>query len=155
MEPNVIWLSGLHEPSSYLTALVQTTCRLKQWALDKSTLFTKVSPFKKAEEIKKKPLYGCFVRGLYIEGAMWDGFNNCLKFQNPKELVSELPLLEILPIEANKLKLKDELVVPVYVTQARKNAMGVGYVFDANLRTEKDPSHWVLQGIGMCLNIDY
>jgi len=26
-EPKVIWLSGLHIPESYLTALIQTTCR--------------------------------------------------------------------------------------------------------------------------------
>jgi len=28
-EPAVIWLSGIHIPESYLTALVQTTCRAK------------------------------------------------------------------------------------------------------------------------------
>lgn len=28
-EPAVIWLSGLHIPESYLTALVQATCRQK------------------------------------------------------------------------------------------------------------------------------
>lgn len=39
-EPKVMWLSGLHIPESYLTALVQTTCRRKKWALDKSTLYT-------------------------------------------------------------------------------------------------------------------
>lgn len=27
-EPAVMWLSGIHIPESYLTALVQTTCRL-------------------------------------------------------------------------------------------------------------------------------
>jgi len=43
----------------------------------------------------------------------------------------------------------------VYVTQARRNAMGVGLVFEAQLRTEEHPSHWVLQGVSMCLNIDY
>merc|ERR1719352_343554 len=42
-EPKVIWLSGLHIPESYLTALVQTTCRSKGWALDKSTMFTNVT----------------------------------------------------------------------------------------------------------------
>ena len=41
-EPSIIWLSGLHIPESYLTALVQTTCRIKGWALDKSTLYTVV-----------------------------------------------------------------------------------------------------------------
>jgi dynein heavy chain len=34
-EPVVMWLSGLHIPESYLTALVQLTCRKNQWALDR------------------------------------------------------------------------------------------------------------------------
>jgi len=32
-------------------------------------MFTKVTKFKKAEEVKKKPDHGCLVRGLYLEGA--------------------------------------------------------------------------------------
>lgn len=42
-EPYVVWLSGLHIPESYLTALVQATCRRNQWPLDKSTLYTSVT----------------------------------------------------------------------------------------------------------------
>ncbi|XP_070206158.1 dynein axonemal heavy chain 10-like, partial [Littorina saxatilis] len=38
VEPSVMWLSGLHIPESYLTALVQATCRMNGWPLDKSTL---------------------------------------------------------------------------------------------------------------------
>jgi hypothetical protein len=41
-DPKVVWLSGLHIPESYITALVQTTCRRRGWALDKSALFTQV-----------------------------------------------------------------------------------------------------------------
>lgn len=41
-EPNVMWLSGLHIPESYLTALVQAACRRRNWPLDRSTLYTKV-----------------------------------------------------------------------------------------------------------------
>jgi hypothetical protein len=44
-EPVVMWLSGLHIPESYLTAMVQTTCRLKNWPLDKSTLYTVVTKY--------------------------------------------------------------------------------------------------------------
>lgn len=33
--------------------------------------------------------------------------------------------------------------------------MGVGYVFQANLRTEEHPSHWILMGVAMTLNVDY
>lgn len=80
-EPAVVWLSGIHIPESYLTALVQTTCRAKEWALDKSTLYTQITKIRNAEEIKKKPEHGCYVRGLYLEGASWDLNKNCLKPQ--------------------------------------------------------------------------
>lgn len=38
-----MWLSGLHIPQSYLTALVQATCRKNGWPLDRSTLYTSVT----------------------------------------------------------------------------------------------------------------
>ena len=45
--------------------------------------------------------------------------------------------------------LRDELPTPVYITQQRRNAMGVGLVFEANLTTKEHFSVWVLQGVGM------
>ena len=66
-----------------------------------------------------------------------------------------MPVIHIVPVEANKLKLKDSLEVPVYVTQLRKNAMGVGLVFMSNLKTNEHPSHWILQGVCLTLNVDY
>ena len=46
-----------------------------------------------------------------------------------------MPIMQIIPVQASKLKLKDSLKTPVYVTQNRKNAMGVGLVFEADLKT--------------------
>ena len=40
-----------------------------------------------------------------------------------------MPLVQIIPTEANRLKLRNSLTTPVYVTQLRRNAMGVGLVF--------------------------
>ena len=68
--------------------------------------------------------------------------------------MTELPVLEIIPIEASKLKLSNTFKAPVYVTQARRNAMGVGLVFEADVTTGEHPSHWILQGVALCLNID-
>ena len=150
-----MWLSGLHIPESYLTALVQTSCRIKGWALDKSTLYTVVTSSRNPELIKKKPEHGCYIQGLYLEGASWDMDKGILVRQQPKELVVEMPIIQIIPAEANKLKIKNNLKTPVYVTQNRKNAMGVGQVFVADLKTTEHPSHWILQGVALVLNVDY
>lgn len=53
-EPGVMWLSGLHIPESYLTALVQATCRRNDWPLDRSTLFTQVTKFQDADEVSER-----------------------------------------------------------------------------------------------------
>ena len=49
-----MWLSGLHIPESYLTALVQATCRRNGWPLDRSTLFTQVTKFQDADEVNER-----------------------------------------------------------------------------------------------------
>ncbi|XP_053336632.1 dynein axonemal heavy chain 10 [Clarias gariepinus] len=153
-EPVVMWLSGLHIPESYLTALVQSTCRKNGWPLDRSTLYTQVTQYKNEEEVTERPDQGCYVCGLYLEGADWEIGQACLVRSKPKSLVVSLPILKVIPIEAHRLKLQNTLRTPVYTTSMRRNAMGVGLVFEADLFTTKHHSHWVLQGVCLCLNAD-
>ncbi|CAL8251349.1 unnamed protein product [Boreogadus saida] len=153
-EPNVMWLSGLHIPESYLTALVQATCRKNGWPLDRSTLYTQVTQYRSEEEVNERPGQGCFVSGLYLEGADWDVEEGCLVRSKAKVLVVQLPVLKVIPIEDHRLSLRNTLRTPVYTTSMRRNAMGVGLVFEADLSTTKHISHWVLQGVCLCLNSD-
>ncbi|TMW44407.1 hypothetical protein DOY81_010519, partial [Sarcophaga bullata] len=71
---------------------------------------------------------------------------------HPKVLVEELPILSVVPIESYRLKLQNTFRAPVYTTSQRRNAMGVGLVFEADLATTEDLSHWVLQGVCLTLN---
>jgi len=151
-DPKVVWLSGLHIPETYLAALVQTTCRRKKWPLDKSTLFTKVTAFTDEHSVARPLADGCYVRGLFLEGAGWDYDRACLCRQSAKQLVYELPITEIIPMETNKVRRHHTFRTPVYVTSARRNAMGVGLVFEADLATTQHQSHWVLQGTALVLN---
>ena len=153
-EPNVIWLSGLHIPESYLTALLQTTCRARMWPLDKSLLYTEVSKERDPTKITKRLDAGTYIQGLFLEGARWSIEKDCLDLQAPKELVVEMPLVRVIPVEANKLKLRGTIKTPVYVTQDRKNAMGKGQVFVADIKTDRHISHWILQGVALVLNTD-
>uniref|UniRef100_A0A2C9JWZ0 AAA+ ATPase domain-containing protein n=1 Tax=Biomphalaria glabrata TaxID=6526 RepID=A0A2C9JWZ0_BIOGL len=153
-EPPVMWLSGLHIPESYLTALVQATCRKNGWPLDKSTLYTSVTKYPSADDVTERTTSGCFVHGLYLEGAGWDLQESYLLPQRPKQLIQELPVLKIIPIESHRLKLQNTFRTPVYTTSQRRNAMGVGLVFEADLATQEHISHWVLQGVCLILNTD-
>ena len=146
--------SGFHTPETFLAALVQTACRMKGWALDRSTLYTEVTKITDSKDIKEKPEFGCYVEGLFLEGAAWDLRKSCLVRQPPKQLVQELPILRIIPVEASKLKLSNCFKTPVYITQARRSAMGTGLVMEADLASAEHASHWTLQGVALCLNID-
>lgn len=153
-EPPVIWLSGLHIPETFLAALVQAACRAKGWPLDRSTLYTQVTSLESSAEVAAVPEFGCYVEGLYLEGAAWDAQQGKLVKQPPRQLVQELPILQIIPTEAAKLKLAGTFRTPVYVTQARRNAMGTGLVFESDLATTEHSSHWTLQGVALSLNVD-
>jgi len=149
-DPAVFWLSGLHVPESLLSALVQASCRRRGWALDKSTIYTVCTKEDDPAKVKHM-LDGTYLEGIYLEGARWDVDGGFLARQHPKQLIQVLPLVQIIPAEANRLKLRDELPTPVYVTQLRRNAMGVGLVFEANLTTKEHFSIWTLQGVAMVL----
>jgi dynein heavy chain len=153
-EPIVMWLSGLSIPETFLAAVVQTTCRRKMWPLDKSTLYTKVTQYIHEEEILERLQDGCYISGAYIEGAAWDVVKSRLVKQPPKILIQEMPVIQVIPVEEHRLKLAGTFRAPVYVTSDRKNAGGVGMVFEAELDTEMHGSHWTLQGAALVLNSD-
>lgn len=75
-----------------------------------------MTEYRSREEVEIAPEFGCYVEGLFLEGACWDMQSKCLSTQAPKKLIQELPLMKINPVEVNKLKLRDSLKVPVYVT---------------------------------------
>nr|XP_034180267.1 dynein heavy chain 10, axonemal [Osmia lignaria] len=153
-EPIVLWLAGLHIPETYLAALIQMSCRRNNWSLDHSLMYTAVSRYTIPEKIEDRPDEGCYVSGLYLEGARWDLEEQCLKRSHPKILVEELPVLIVVPVEAHRIRLQNTFKTPVYTTSNRRNAMGVGLVFEANLATNEHISHWVLQGVCLILNTD-
>lgn len=51
-------------------------------------------------------MQGCYIHGLYIEGARFDTQAGQLKRSHPKVLVEELAILAVVPIEAHRLKLQ-------------------------------------------------
>ncbi len=96
------------------------------------------------------------MQGLSLEGAVWDQEAGVLKRPDNRSLVTgqQLPIMQLLPIEASKLKPAGLFAAPVYVSRSRRNAMGEGLIFEADLATKEHSSHWTLQGVALTLNAD-
>lgn len=151
-EPCIMWLSGIHVPESYLTAVRQEHCRIAGLELDKLCLDTKTTQIRDQLSVKQKPKAGRYICGLYIEGARWDDDKCFLATQRPKELIQEMPVIHLEPVLTSKLKLRGRFITPVYETSNRKNAMGKGGVFDCYLASDDHESHWILQGVCLIMN---
>ena len=113
-----------------------------------------MTKYTSASQVEERLVDGCYVTGLYLEGAAWDVEHCCLVKQPPKVLVQELPILQIIPVELAKMQLHGTIKVPMYITQQRRNAMGVGMMMEADLDTTEHASHWILQGVALVQNIE-
>jgi dynein heavy chain len=152
-DPVVIWLAGLHIPESYLTALVQMTCKKYKWPLDRTTLTSYVTKYTNSKQLAEKPEDGCYVQGVYLEGASWNHKDGCLQKQKPKVLIEELPILLVVPVENSRARLQNTFKTPVYVNSDRNSSGSSNVVFEVDLSTEEHSSHWILQGVACSLNL--
>lgn len=70
--PPVLWISGLFNPMSYLTAIMQVTARAENLPLDSICLRTEVKNTFAAEDFPTFAAQGAYVTGFFLEGAGWE-----------------------------------------------------------------------------------
>lgn len=97
---------------------------------------------------------GCYISGLYLEGASWNIETESLNTAKYGELIQLLPILKIIPIKMHQMEKQNTFHCPVYVTSDRCNSLGEGLVFEAHLNTTDHKSKWILQGVCLLLNAD-
>jgi len=68
----VLWISGLFNPMSYLTAIMQVTARSEGLPLDDISLRTEVKNTEKIEDFPNFAPQGAYISGLFLEGAAWE-----------------------------------------------------------------------------------
>lgn len=95
--PPSLWISGLFNPMSYLTSIMQVTARNNNLALDDMVLKTDVTNTRDPKEITEPASNGCFIHGFFMQGASWElGRGNDqgnLMDMIPKELYPEMPVV--------------------------------------------------------------
>uniref|UniRef100_A0A7S4DG85 AAA+ ATPase domain-containing protein n=1 Tax=Lotharella globosa TaxID=91324 RepID=A0A7S4DG85_9EUKA len=159
--PNVYWISGFYFTQSFLTGTKQNFARKYTIAIDDVVFDFEVVPEIKADH-KEKPADGCFIRGLFLEGARWGNEENVILEALPKQLYSVMPTIQIKPCSKAKLpKNKSLYKCPVYKTSTRAGQLSTtghstNFVLAIDLRTrESHPEKfWVRRGVAMLTQLD-
>ena len=72
-----------------------------------------------ATQLVACPDDGCYIRGLYVEGARWDMSQRCLAESRPKELYTDMPVVWLNPVANRRAPSSGVYECPVYKTLTR------------------------------------
>ena len=147
--PKVTWLSGLVNPTSFLTAICQVTAQRNQWELDKLVTFTDVTKRMNADELDSSSRDGAYIIGLSMQGARWDVGNVQIEKSQPKEMFCPMPIMNVKAVTKEKANVGGVYQCPVYMTEMR----GPTWFFNAQLKTKSNPAKWILAGVALIADI--
>ena len=146
--PVVTWISGLFNPQSFITAIMQITAQAQGLELDKLSLITEMSKKMNAEEMTAPAKDGAYVIGISLEGGSWNLAASLLEPSRPREMICTLPVVYMRPMVVDRPE-QGIFSCPVYKTQKR----GPTYVFSMQLKTKADPAKWVIGGVVAILDV--
>merc|ERR1712048_794897 len=179
-QPSVYWLSGFFFTQSFLTGALQNYARKYSIPIDELVFTFKVmnefgadlnnesdgymEKYEKYIQKMDPPEDGCYVFGLYLDGASWDWKQNVLQESKPKQLFCSMPMMWFKPTRVCDLKKKQNeneqiYECPVYKTSRRAGALSTtghstNYVMAIDLLSKLPEEHWVMRGVAMLCGLD-
>lgn len=151
--PVVYWISGFFFPQAFLTGTLQNYARKHSVPIDLLSFeFNPMDP--KWQDIKEKPADGCYIRGLYLEGARWDKNRQVLTESRPKELYTEMSVIWLLPVTRRVKPESGVYDCPVYKTLLRAGTLSTtghstNYILTIELPTDLHQAHWIKRGVAL------
>ncbi|KAM3134228.1 hypothetical protein pb186bvf_013648 [Paramecium bursaria] len=162
--PPNYWISGFFFTQSFLTGTLQNFARKYSIPIDTLSFeYIVIPPDSQEYDLTKTPEDGCYVYGLFLDGARWDEENRCLNESLPKVLISPVPYLWFLPTEEKRDYDVDVSVYecPVYKTSRRAGTLSTtghstNFVISIYIPLSPDhhPHHWVKRGVAMLTQTD-
>eukprot|EP00928_Gymnodinium_smaydae_P017340 TRINITY_DN16627_c1_g2_i1.p1 TRINITY_DN16627_c1_g2~~TRINITY_DN16627_c1_g2_i1.p1 ORF type:complete len:2315 (-),score=450.26 TRINITY_DN16627_c1_g2_i1:520-6690(-) len=160
--PLTYWLSGFFFTQSFLTGQMQNYARKDQLPIDTLTWSFKVQP---ADQVDfEEAAVGCYVYGLFMDGARWDGEEDVIAESLPKVLFSVMPHIHLIPCEVAKDAAMDKRYIyscPIYKTSERKGTLSTSghntnYVLTCYLPISKQHSekYWTKRGVACLTQLD-
>lgn len=160
--PPSYWISGFFFTQSFLTGTLQNYARKKGIAIDTLTYDFAFFSEPRQVDINVPPEDGCYVYGLYLEGARWNHEKSKLDESKLKELYCYMPYIWLKPIKtADLAKNRHIYACPVYKTSRRAGVLSTtghstNFVLNADIpMQEKDKfRHWVKRGVALLTQLN-
>ncbi|KAM9758655.1 dynein axonemal heavy chain 1 [Menidia menidia] len=157
--PPVVWISGLFFPQAFLTGILQNYARRSGTSIDAIEFDTEVI-VKSVSEITEMPSTGCYIHGLFLEGARWDKEAGRLTESRPKELYAQMAVIWLVPKPNRQPPTSGVYVCPVYKTLRRAGAPSTtGHSADCvtavELPSDHSQGHWIKRGVALICALDH
>lgn len=116
------------------------------------------------DDVKSKPAEGgCYVYGIFLEGARWDSKKHIIGLPKPKELFSDMPIMHLLPIEDKKKKTEGIYDCPMYKVVSRRGTLSTtghstNFVMFIELPmkgAQNEHDDWIRAGVAAFLALRY
>lgn len=146
--PIVTWISGLFNPNSFFTAIMQTAAQLNRLELDKLRITIDVTKKTDPSEFSTPARDGAYIYGMSLEGARWSVNTAMLESAIPRELQCSMPVINVKASQADRVEVH-AYHCPCYKTRRR----GSTFVICFPLRTKAPSAKWVLAGVALLLDI--
>jgi len=176
--PPAYWVSGFFFPQAFLTGTLQNYARKYAVAIDTVdfdfTIMKEMPMIVDGEQtdITVKPTDGCYIYGLFLEGARWDADAHCLAESRPKELFVDFPAIHLDPKVGRKTPKEGVYACPCYKTTMRAGTLSTtGHSTNFVLMVEvpsKEPcsgnfhkyvetysAHWIKRAVALFTVLSY
>ncbi|XP_059153506.1 dynein axonemal heavy chain 1-like [Physella acuta] len=155
--PKIYWISGFFFPQAFLTGTLQNYARKMAISIDTISFDFTVIP---KESIAEAPEIGCYIEGLYVEGACWNWEHQILYESNPKELYTDMPPIWLAPAQNRKEPTKGVYFCPVYKTLTRAGTLSTtghstNFVFTVEIPSSKPQRHWIKRGVALMCALNF
>uniref|UniRef100_A0A7S0WPT2 Dynein heavy chain n=2 Tax=Pyramimonas obovata TaxID=1411642 RepID=A0A7S0WPT2_9CHLO len=148
--PKSIWLPGMLNAKAFVTAVQQVYARANKLPLDVMKFMTEVTQMTSPEQIKERSEVGAYIHGLTLEGCRWDFQAGVLKDSIPKELRVLLPVIRVIPVNADDYNNKGYYMCPVYMNMQRANVYSA-MISVFTLKTDENPDKWTLASVAILM----